>query len=163
MKQTLLSKSVMFLALFLLPLGMLAQTITGKISDAQGEGIPFATIIQKGTSNGTTADENGEFSLNLTAVPATIVVSSIGYATKEQEITDASVAVNITLAEDAVGLDEVVVTGLASSVKRANLANAVSTVSAEELVGNTGQSTVDGALYGKLTGVNIVKICFWCK
>ncbi len=156
MKQTLLSKSVMFLALFLLPLGMLAQTITGKISDASGEGIPFATIIQKGTSNGTTADGDGNFSLNLTALPATIVVSSIGYATKEQEITDASAAVNITLAEDAVGLDEVVVTGLASSVKRTNLANAVATVSAEELVGNTGQSTVDGALYGKLTGVNIV-------
>ncbi len=156
MKQTLLSKSVMFLALFLLPLGMLAQTITGKISDTQGEGIPFATIIQKGTSNGTTADVNGDFSLNLTVLPATIVVSSIGYATKEQEITDASAAVSITLAEDSVGLDEVVVTGLASSVKRTNLANAVSTVSAAELVGTTGQSTVDGALYGKLTGVNIV-------
>ena len=146
----------MFLALFLLPLGMLAQTITGKISDTQGEGIPYASIIEKGTSNGVTADENGDFTLNLTTIPATIVVSTLGFTTKEQEITDASTTVNITLTEDAVGLNEVVVTGLASSIKRTNLANAVSTVSAEELIGNTGQSTVDGALYGKLTGVNIV-------
>ena len=152
MKQTLLSKSVMFLALFLLPLGMLAQTITGKISDTQGEGIPFATIIQKGTTNGTTADENGDFSLNLTTVPATIVASSIGYATKEQEITDASVAVSITLAEDAVGLDEVVVSGLASTVKRKNLANSVAVVNAADLVGTTPAQTLDGALNGKFTG-----------
>ena len=145
----------MFLALFLLPLGMLAQTISGKVSDAQGEGIPFATIIEKGTSNGTTADENRDFSFTLSTVPATIVVSSIGYTTKEQEITDATLSVNIALTEDAVGLDEVVVTGLASSIKRSNLANAVSTIGSEALTGTTTGSTLDGALYGKLTGVNI--------
>jgi len=61
----------------------------------------------------------------------------------------------ITLSESSEALDEVVVTGLGSSIKRANLANAVSTVSAEELVGKTSQTTVDGALYGKVTGVNI--------
>jgi len=152
MKQALLSKSAVFLALFLLPLVGLAQTITGKITDTQGEGIPFANVIEKGTSNGTTTDENGDFSLTLTTVPATITVSSLGFTTKEQEITDASAAVNISLSEDSVGLDEVVVSGLASTVKRKNLANAVATVSATELTGVTPAQTLDGALAGKFTG-----------
>ena len=56
--------------------------------------------------------------------------------------------------EDTI-LDEVVITGLGTSVKRRNLANAVATVSNEELVGKTNQSTIDGALYGKIPGVNI--------
>jgi TonB-linked SusC/RagA family outer membrane protein len=152
MKQTLLTKSAVILAMFLLPLGMLAQTITGKITDTQGEGIPFANVIEKGTSNGTTTDENGDFSLTLTIVPATITVSSLGFTTKEQEITDASVAVIISLSEDSVGLDEVVVSGLASTVKRKNLANSVATVSAADLTGTTPPQTLDGALSGKFTG-----------
>ena len=64
---------------------------------------------------------------------------------------------DLVLAEDIANLDEVVVTGLASSIKRSNLANAVSTISSEEITGVTTQQTVDGALYGKLTGVNIVQ------
>ena len=62
---------------------------------------------------------------------------------------------SVSLAEDISNLNEVVVTGLGTSLKRANLANAVSSVSARELVGTTTQATVDGALYGKFTGANI--------
>ncbi len=58
--------------------------------------------------------------------------------------------------EDFAGLDEVIITGWASNVKRSNLANAVSSISSQELVGTTVQSTMDGALYGKLTGINII-------
>ena len=155
MKQTLRIKKVLLFAAFLLPLSFLAQTITGKITDTQGEAIPFANVIEKGTSNGTTADGNGDFSINLSTLPATIVVSSLGYTTKEVQVTDTSQAVNVSLSEDTVGLDEVVVTGLASSIKRSNLANAVSTINSESLTGTTTGSTLDGALYGKLTGVNI--------
>ena len=152
MKQTLLIKSAVYFALFLLPLGILAQTITGKITDANGQAIPFANVLEKGTSNGTTSDINGDFSLNLSQVPATVVVSSLGFTSKEQLITDASVAVNISLTEDAVGLDEVVVSGFASTVKRKNLANSVATVTADDLTGTTAPQTLDGALSGKFTG-----------
>ncbi len=152
MKQTLLTKSAVFLAMFLLPLGMLAQTITGKVTDTQGEGIPFATVVEKGTSNGTTTNENGDFSLILTKLPATITVSSLGFTTREQEITDASAVVNISISEDSVGLNEVVVSGLASTVKRKNLANSVAVVSAADLIGTTPAQTLDGALNGKFTG-----------
>jgi len=62
---------------------------------------------------------------------------------------------NIQLSQDATNLEEVVVTGLASSVKRSNLANAVSTVSAKDLTGTTTIQTTDGALYGKVAGATI--------
>lgn len=148
-------KKSLLLAILFLPLCLLAQTIKGKVIDSQGQTIPFSSVIEKGTSNGTTADDNGNFTLTVAKLPTSLIVSSLGYTTKEIQVSDANQELSVTLNEDAQGLDEVVITGLASSVKRANLANAVATVSAEELVGKTGQSTVDGALYGKLTGVNI--------
>ncbi|HHC78811.1 MAG TPA: SusC/RagA family TonB-linked outer membrane protein, partial [Flavobacteriia bacterium] len=155
MIRKLLFKKLLFFCVFLLPLSILAQTISGKVTDSNGEVIPFASIVQKGTTNGTTSDGDGNFSLKVNQLPVTILVSSLGFTTKE-EVVSSEEAVTIVLSEDAVSLDEVVVTGLASSIKRSNLANAVSTVSAEDLVGKTAQTSVDGALYGKLTGVNII-------
>ena len=156
MKQKLLFKKLLFFCSFLLPFTILAQTITGKITDSKGEAIPFASVIEKGTTNGTTSDGDGVFSLTVKQLPATIIASSLGYITKEAIINDVNSPTNISLSEDSVSLEEVVVTGLASSIKRSNLANAISTISSEELIGTTGQSTIDGALSGKLTGVNIV-------
>src|SRR5204863_4627072 len=62
---------------------------------------------------------------------------------------------SVSLQEDIGRLEEVVVTGLASSVKRSNSGNAVSTVSAKQLTGTTVQPTMDAALYGKFNGANI--------
>ncbi len=150
-----LCKQAMALVLFLLPLTMMAQgTIQGVITDETEVPVPGASVVVKGTTNGTISDFDGNYTITVDNFPATLVFSSLGYATKEVRVTGAS-TLNMTLAESVTGLDEVVVTGLASSVKRENLANAVATVSAEELVGTTGQTTVDGALYGKVPGLNI--------
>ena len=130
----------------------MAQTVTGKVTDANGKAIPFASIVEKGTTNGTTADGDGNFSLTVNQIPVTIIVSSLGFTTKEQEVTDASILANISLSEDSVSLEEVVISGLATTVKRSNLANSVATVSATELVGVTPAQTLDGALSGKFTG-----------
>ena len=155
MKQTSLFKSALFFALFLLPLSILAQSISGKVTDSKGESIPFASVIEKGTSNGTTTDVNGDYTITLGKVPSTLIISSLGFTTKEVIVNDANSAVNVTLTEDAVGLEEVVVTGLASSTKRSNLANTVASVSATELVGVTSQSGFDSALSGKFAGAEI--------
>lgn len=150
-----LCKQTMALVLFLLPLTMMAQgTIQGVVSDETDVPVPGASVVVKGTTNGAISDFDGNYTITVDNFPATLVFSSLGYATKEVRVTGAS-TLNMTLAESVTGLDEVVVTGLASSVKRENLANAVATVSAEELVGTTGQTTVDGALYGKVPGLNI--------
>src|SRR5262245_43666315 len=144
---------LLFLAL-LLPSLIFAQTsIAGHVTDA-GTNLPLqgVTITERGTNNVKVTDANGNFSISVSSSQAKLVISSIGYAT---QTLDASSNMTISLAIDNTKMSEVVVTGLASSVKRSNLANAVASVSGKELVGTTVQSTVDGALYGKFTGANI--------
>ena len=151
MTRKLLFKKLLFFFIFLLPLSFMAQTITEKITDSNGEAIPFASIIEKGTTNGTTADMDGNFTLKVSKLPVTTVISSLGFTTKEEVISSED-AVTIKLTEDSVSLDEVVISGLASTVKRKNLANSVAVVSAKDLTGTTPPQTLDGALSGKFTG-----------
>ena len=156
MKQKNFNCRELLLLLLVFPSLMFAQTtLTGSVNSDMGDTVPFVNVIEKGTSNGVTTDIDGNFSIDVASLPTTLVFSSLGYVTIEQGVSTDD-TMSIIMAESAEALEEVVVTGLASSVKRTNLANAVSTVSGEELIGTTGQSTIDGALYGKLTGVNIV-------
>jgi len=154
MKRKLLFKKLLFFCAFLLPLSVLAQTISGKITEDNGDAIPFANIIEKGTSNGTTSDADGNFSLNVNQLPVTIVVSSLGFTTKEQEVTDASKTVNISLSEDGVGLDEVVVTG--NRAKPRTILDSpvpIDNVSAKEL-SSSGQISIDQMLTYKIPSYN---------
>jgi TonB-linked SusC/RagA family outer membrane protein len=144
-------------AAWLIPLSLLfGQTqVSGVITDTDnGEPIIGATVVEKGTSNGTITGIDGRYTLTV-ASGATLIVSSVGYAAIEIEAGSAG---DIQLKVDVTNLDEVVVTGLATSIKRSNLANSVATVSADQLTGMTNQATMDGALYGKAPGVDIVSI-----
>ncbi len=146
---------MVYFFLFLIPCVLLGQsTITGVIKDMNSNPIPFVNVIEKGTTNGTTSDFDGSYTITLTASSGILEFSFLGYSSKEVSVSN-SQTLNIALEESTQSLNEVVVTGLASSIKRSNLANAVATVDSEELVGTTSQATVDGALYGKVTGVNI--------
>ena len=99
------------LLLLFIPVISFAQTeISGKIIDEQGEPVPFATVMEDGTSNGTTTDENGRFLFKVSKLPTTLVASFIGFTTKKQYVTSETNII-ITLKEEGVGLDEVVVTG----------------------------------------------------
>jgi len=154
MRQTLFKKGC-FLWFLVMPIIAFAQgTIQGNITDNNNLPAPGVNVVEKGTTNGTTSDFDGNYEISIADFPATLVFSALGYTTKEVQVTG-SATLDVNLEESVTGLEEVVVTGLASSVKRENLANAVATVSSEELVGTTGQTTVDGALYGKVPGVNI--------
>lgn len=132
-------------------------SVSGTVTDERtSEPLIGASILIKGTTTGTITDIDGNFSLSIqNADGATLVVSSIGYLTKEINVSSSMSNLNIQLNQDATNLEEVVVTGLASSVKRSNLANAVSTVSAKDLTGTTTIQTTDGALYGKVAGATI--------
>ena len=143
----------MMLLLFVFPAVLFAQeTLTGKtINESTGEVVPFVNVIQKGTSNGTTSDLDGNFSLSVESLPTTLVFTYIGFETQERVVTQNS-PINVSFVEAAATLDEVVVTGLATSIKRTNSANAVATISAEELIGTTPPPTLDGAFYGKFAG-----------
>lgn len=131
--------------------------ITGSISDDRtGEALMFANIIIQNSSKGTVTDLDGKFTLDIEDNnEVTLVVSSIGYLSQLVKAGPSNNSLTIKLREDATNLEEVVITGLASSVKRSNLANAVGSVSAKELVGTTTIQTTDGALYGKVAGVTV--------
>lgn len=158
MKIKLLCKSGLPLLLLLVSAQMaIAQfVVTGRVTDASGEGLPGATIAIVGATRGTTADVDGNYRLEVPGTAATLAVSYTGYKTVNIDVTSANPVANVLMEEDFAGLDEVVVSGLATNVKRSNLANNVSSITSDELVGTTVQSTMDGALYGKLTGVNII-------
>ena len=139
-------------------LGMISAqfTSTGKVIDSNGDALIGVAVIIQGTALGTGTDIDGMYSIDVPGSSGVLEFSYIGYKVQEAAVDSDSPNANVTMTEDFTKLDEVVVTGLASSVKRSNLANTVATVSAAELTGVTSQQTVDGALYGKMTGVNVV-------
>lgn len=134
---------------------MMAQfTVSGKVTDAKGEPLIGVTVIVKNTANGTVTDIDGNYTVQISGASATLIYSYLGYKSIEKEVSSAG-TVNVTLEESTSTLDEVVISGLATSVKRTNLANSVATISSESINGTTTQSTLDGALYGKFPGAQI--------
>ena len=135
----------------------LAQTraISGRVTDrATGQGIPGVTVLAKGTSVGASTNVDGTYLLDVPAAATRLSFSFVGYATQERELSGAT-TLDAALATDTRQLDEVVVNGLASNIKRSNLANSIATVSAKELTGSTRQVTLDAAMSGKIAGANI--------
>lgn len=133
-------------------------TVTGSVNDSRtGESIIGANVyVKNNPSRGTITDADGKFSLSLPNNQATVIeVKFVGFFTQSVEVSSDNRNIVVSLKEDVTNLDEVVVSGLASSVKRSNLANAVTSVNAKELTGTTTIQTTDGALYGKVVGANI--------
>jgi TonB-linked SusC/RagA family outer membrane protein len=137
---------------------VLAQVleISGTVMErVTGDGLPGANVLVKGTNLGTASNRDGNFTLSLANFDqATLVVSFIGYVTQEVSVTRSTSNLSIALEEDILKISEVVVTGLATTVKRRNLANSVGTVSAKELVPAPAQ-TLERALSGKMAGISI--------
>ena len=158
MKNNYLSFKLLLFAMLASQLAYGQITVSGVVTDdTSGEPLPGVNVLDKTTKLGVVTDLEGQYSITLPNDQGTLVFSFVGYLPVEKTVTSGTGPVNVSLAEDIASLEEVVVTGLASSVKRSNLANAVSTISAKELTGTTSQPTLDGALYGKLTGANIVQ------
>jgi len=129
-----------------------SQTLSGKITDSEtGEPLPGAQVFVKGTFVGTTTDVNGAYSLDVDG-SVTVVIAYIGY--KTQEVATSGGSGDFAMEPDVLRQDEVVVTGLVSTVKRRNAANAVASVSGDDLV-NAPTQTLDQALSGQFAGVNI--------
>jgi TonB-linked SusC/RagA family outer membrane protein len=129
---------------------------TGKVVDsATGEPLIGASVALKGAARGTTTDLNGGFALQIPSASGVLVVSYTGYLTTESTVDGRTGAITIALEEGSSSLDEVVVSGLASNIKRSNAATSVARLGADDLNGSTRPATLDGALSGKLIGANI--------
>ncbi len=127
------------------------KTVTGTVTDGKFP-LPGANVEAKGTSVSTSTDFDGKFTLNVPAGATNLVVSFIGYATKEVAITDG--VIKIELAEESNKLDEVVINVGYGTQKKSLVTGAISKVTAKDIekIPNGG---VEQALQGRVAGVSI--------
>ncbi len=131
-------------------------TASGTVKDnSNGNPLAGVSITVKGTKQTTTSNSTGNFTINVNSKSAVLVLKYVGYKTTEVAVNADKSNLNVMMEEEVNSLKEIVITGLASSIKRSNLANAITTVSAKDLMGTTQIQTADGALYGKVAGANI--------
>lgn len=120
-----------------------ARSISGRVEDASGQGIPGVGIIVKGTTLGVITTDDGSFALQNVSDGSTIVVSCMGYVEQEFKIISTKSIYNVVLSEDEMLLDDVVVVGYGTQ-KKEHLTGAVAQVTAKELenrpVANLGQA-----------------------
>ncbi|SDB63270.1 iron complex outermembrane recepter protein [Flavobacteriaceae bacterium MAR_2010_188] len=150
MKNKLLKK--LFLPVFILCGSFIyAQTVTGTVSDETGA-LPGVNIVVKGTTTGTQTDFDGNYSLEVGSSDAVLVFSFLGYTTQEVAVNGRS-NINVTLAEDAAELDEVVVIGYGTTTVK-DATGSVTAVTSDEF--NTGViASPEQLIQGKSAGVNI--------
>ncbi len=142
--------SLTLLMLFSITTLFAQQTVTGKVTDANGA-LPGVTVAVPGSTNGTQTDADGNYSIQVSA-GAKLRFTMVGYLT--QELTVSGNRLNVNLKEDAGALDEVVVTALGIKRETKALGYAASTISAKELT-EAGNTNLGSALYGKAPGVRI--------
>ena len=145
-----------FVALLsVLAVGAFAQskTVLGTVLDKTGESVIGASVVVKGTTNGTITDFDGKFTLQNVPDNGTIQVSFVGYKTVDIQVKGQS-TVKIILEEDTETLDEVVVIGYGTQ-KKVNLTGAVASVSTDDIKDRV-QTNVLSAVQGTVPGVTII-------
>lgn len=142
------------LFMMIMPILAFAQSkITGTVTDGKNQPIPGASVKQKGTTNGTSTDNNGNFTLTLKEGSTTLTVSIVGYKAKEISTTGKT-KVSVELIEDDNSLQEVVAIGY-QNIQRKNTAGAISSVKGKDFE-NTPYSTFDAMLQGRVAGLTIL-------
>ena len=149
-QKNLCSRLLMMLAIMFFALDVSAQaTINGHVKDETGEGVIGASVMVKGTSNGTVTDFDGNFSLKC-KTGATLVITYIGYNPQELSAKD---GMEVTLKEDVAQLNEVVVVGYGSMAKK-EISSSVVQISKDQF--NQGAASDPMALIaGKVAGLNV--------
>ncbi|HKI84454.1 MAG TPA: SusC/RagA family TonB-linked outer membrane protein [Candidatus Krumholzibacteria bacterium] len=154
-----------FLAVLILALGILlahpargtaqTRTVQGQVTASENaRPLGSAQVFLRGRNVGTVADASGKFSLQVPEGEVTLVVRLIGFKAKTVRVAATQSTVNVTLETDVLGLEEIVVSGRATTVARRNLANAVATVNGAALT-EVPAASVEQQLIGKVAGADI--------
>ncbi len=130
------------------------KDISGKIVSENGDPIAGASIVVKGTSVGTSSDANGNFKLETAQEKVTLVISFVGFETKEV-VVSGNAPINITLANKSEAMEDIVVIGYGTQ-KKIDVTGAISTVKASEVNQGINQS-VPHALQGRASGVTVLQ------
>ena len=147
MKQKLLLFALVFLTF---SLTATAQQITGSVTDDNGIPLPGASIVIGGTSDGTTTNFDGNFTIDVSQ-GSTLIISYVGY--ESQEIVVGSSPINVQLNPDN-ALDEVVITALGISRERKSLGYSVTEVDGDQ-INTIKDHNIASSLVGKVAGLNI--------
>ena len=131
-----------------------AITVTGVIVDETNMPLPGVTVIEKGTTNGTVTNNDGEFNLDVASSESTLNFSFIGMETIEMVVGERR-TFNITMKDDITSLNEVVVIGYGTQTKK-QITSAVANVTSDEFV-QTGVRSPMELIQGKVAGLNIVR------
>lgn len=151
----LLIRNALAVSLMLLSVTALAQrTVTGKVTSADDNSpVPGVNVLEKGTSNGTATDADGNYSISVSN-NATLVFTFVGFATKEV-VVGASTVIDVSLQSDITALEEIVVTGYGTQEKK-EITSAVASLKEKDF--NQGNVTSAGQLIqGKVAGLSIVR------
>jgi TonB-linked SusC/RagA family outer membrane protein len=127
------------------------KIVTGTVTDASGEPVIGANVIEKGTANGTITDIDGRFSLTVSE-NSILQITYIGYMSQEINVRNQQ-NFRLTLKEDSQSLDEVVVVGY-GTVKKSDLTGSVSSIKSEELR-KLPMTSIDQGLQGRVAGVQV--------
>lgn len=127
-------------------------SISGIVTAGNGDPIPGANVVEKGTTNGTVTDFDGKFKLTISSDQSVLEVSFIGFVSQDV-LVNGKKEIYVSLQEETIGVDEVVVVGYGTQ-KRSNLTGAISSVKAEDIE-RMNVTRVDQALRGKAAGVMI--------
>jgi len=128
------------------------RTVTGKVTDSNNLPLPGVSVIIKGTTQGTVTDIDGVYSISNIPQEATLLFSFVGMRSQEI-VVGAQTSINITMEEETIGVDEVVVVGY-GTMKKTNLTGAVDQVTSE-VFENRSVSNVTQALQGVVPNLNI--------
>jgi TonB-linked SusC/RagA family outer membrane protein len=129
-----------------------AQTVSGNVKDALGDGVIGATVMEQGTKNGTVTDMDGNFTIKLQGKSRKLVFSYVGMKNKVVDVAGKS-SINVVLEDDANTLNDLVVVGY-GTVKKNDLTGSVSSVGTEQLNAKGAPSVME-SLQGATPGVNI--------
>ncbi|MBP1670225.1 MAG: TonB-linked outer membrane protein, SusC/RagA family [Bacteroidetes bacterium] len=130
------------------------KTVTGRVTSADGEGLPGATVAIKGTTSGTIADFDGNFTIKVPDENAILVFTYVGCTSKEQAVSGVS-TIDVTLEEDLMKLEEVVVVGYGVS-KKSDLTGSVSTLKEDDF-NQISAATPEQLVQGRIAGVQITQ------
>lgn len=145
----------LILILFLIPTVLIAQkAIQGKVVDDSNMPLPGATVIEKGTTNGTQTDFDGNFSIDVIDENATLVISFMGFLTQEITVGKQK-SFSITLVEDAASLDEVIVIGYGTVKKKLSTGSSLN-IKGDDISKQATTGTME-ALQGISPGVSITR------
>jgi len=137
----------------LLGFGQQGKEITGTVSDNDNRPLPGVSVLIKGTTMGTLSDLNGRFTLPNVPPNSILIFSFVGMKTQEIPVGNLSV-INVTLSEEAIGLEEVVVTALGISREKKQLNYSIQKIDGD-LLATTGNIDVSKGLQGKIAGVTV--------